>query len=205
MFIVGLTGGLASGKSVVAAEFARLGCHVIEADQLGRDVVEPDAPAYQPVVEAFGPSILDPEGRISRPALAAIVFNDPARLDQLNAIVHPAVHAAVEQRCAEIAARDPQAIVIYAAAILIETGGYREYPKLIVVACSREHQIERALQRPGATEADVRARLSRQLPLKSKLEYADYVIGTDGTLAETLRQTKMVHESLLQLKTRETA
>jgi dephospho-CoA kinase len=202
MLIVGLTGGIASGKSVVGAELARLGCRVVEADQLGREVMEPGGTAFRPVVETFGPQILNEDGGINRSRLAAIVFNDPDQLEVLNSIVHPAVHDLAEQRFAEIAGQDADAIIVYAAAILVETGAYQEFPKLIVVACSRENQIERALQRPGATEADVLARIDRQLPLKFKLEFADYVIGTDGTLAETLRQTRMVYESLLALSRR---
>ena len=196
MLIVGLTGGLASGKTFVALELQRLGCHVVEADQLGREVMEPGAAAFDPVLQAFGLGILAEDGRIDRARLAGIVFRDAEQLQRLNAIVHPAVHDLAQARYREIGAAEPAAIVVYAAAILVETGGYRELDKLIVVACSPEHQMERALMRPGATKADVLARISRQLPLKFKLEHADYVIDTDGTVADTLRQTKMVYESL---------
>jgi dephospho-CoA kinase len=191
LLIAGLTGGLACGKSFVAAEFGRLGCHVVEADALGHAVLGPDGEAYESVVREFGTA--------DRPRLASLVFADPAALARLNAIVHPAVRIRAERAFREIAGSDPQAVVVYVAAILIETGSYRELDKLIVLSCTREQQIARALQRPKATEADVFARLERQLPLKKKLEFADYVIDTGGTKEETLNQTKIVFEDLRRL------
>jgi dephospho-CoA kinase len=166
MLIAGLTGGLASGKSFVASALRELGCYVVEADALGHEVLQPGGAAYEPVVRTFGEGILRDDGTIDRSRLARIVFSNPAELAKLNAIVHPAVHALAQVRFREIGERDRHAIVIYVAAILIETGGYRDLPKLIVVGCSREQQLARAMARPGATEADVQARLARQLPLE---------------------------------------
>jgi len=196
MLIAGLTGGIACGKSLVAEEFRKLGCYVIEADDLGHEVLLPSGPAYAPVIAEFGRGILNEDGTINRSRLAAIVFTDPSALQKLNAIVHPAVHELAHERFRKIEANDKNAIVIYVAAILVETGGYREYPKLIVVTCSQERQLERALSRPGAKESDIRARLARQLPIAKKREFADYVIDSDGTIEETLRQTKLVFEEL---------
>jgi dephospho-CoA kinase len=199
MLIAGLTGGLACGKSVVAGALRDLGCYVIEADDLGHEVMQPGGPAYAPIVNEFGRSIVREDGTVNRSRLAAIVFSDPAELAKLNAIVHPAVHDLAQRRFGEIGARDPHAIVIYVAAILVETGSYRDFPKLIVVVCTRQQQITRALQRPGAKEADVLARMERQLPVEKKLEVADYVIDSGGTIEETLRQTKIVFDELRKL------
>lgn len=191
MLIAGLTGGLACGKSFVAAALQELGCFVVEADELGHQALQPGGAAYAPVIAEFGTT--------DRKRLAEIVFADPAQLARLNAIVHPAVHALAHQKFLEIGTQDPQAIIIYAAAILIETGVHREFPRLIVVACSGEQQFARAMRRPGATEADVRARLARQLPLQQKRELADFLIDSSGTPADTLRQTKIVFEELRKL------
>jgi dephospho-CoA kinase len=199
VLIAGLTGGLASGKSFVARAFGDLGCEVIEADQLGHEVMAPGGQAYAPVVEAFGGDILSADGRIDRRALAARVFHDPPALERLNAIVHPAVYLSSQERFREIEARRPDAIVIYVAAILIETGQQKRFDKLILVAAPREQQIERALERPGATEVDVLGRIEQQLPLERKVPLADFVIHTGGTKEDTLRQTKIVFEELRKL------
>jgi dephospho-CoA kinase len=200
VLIAGLTGGLASGKSFVAAELSRLGCHVVEADSLGHEVMLTDGAAYPAVVREFGEGILNPEREIDRARLAAIVFADPAALERLNSIVHPAVRALAARRFREIEQSDPRGIAIYVAAILVETGAYKEFAKLILAACTPERQIERALERAlensGATRAGVLERLARQLPLEEKRKVADYVIDTNGTTEETLRQTKMVFEDL---------
>ncbi len=196
MKIAGLTGGLACGKSFVAAALRELGCYVIEADALGHEVMEPGGPAYEAIVREFGAEVLRADGTVDRSRLAGLVFTDAERLKKLNAMVHPAVQALAAERFREIGARDPGAIVIYVAAILIETGGHRQVEKLILVSCSRQQQIERAMRRPGATEKDVLARLERQLPLQEKRRFADYFIDTSGTTEETLRQTRMVFEDL---------
>ncbi len=196
MLIAGLTGGLACGKTFVAAEFRRLGCHIVEADELGHEVLWPGGKAYVPAIEQFGCGILNADATIDRARLAQVVFSDPASLAKLNAIVHPAVKERSQEIFREIVREDPHAVVIYVAAILVETGAWRDYDKLIVLECSRETQIERALQRPNATEADVEARLGRQLPPETKRQYAHYIIDTDGAKEETLRQTRMVFEDL---------
>lgn len=199
MLIAGLTGGLASGKSFVAGVLQELGAWVVEADQLGHEVLRPEGSAYAAVVESFGTSILNADGSINRATLGSIVFGNPEALARLNAIVHPAVHQLAQQRFREIGTNAPDAVVIYIAAILVETGGYREFPWLIVTRCTREQQVERAMQRPGATMADVEARLARQLPLDQKLALATHIIDTGGTPEETRRQTKIVFEDLRKL------
>ncbi len=191
---VGLTGGLASGKSVVGRELQRLGCHLIEADALGHQVLLPGGEAYAPTVAVFGPGILDNDsGAIDRKKLGAIVFNNPELLAKLNAIVHPAVRRLTD----EFIARIPDGIVVCEAAILVETGGYKDFDHLIVAACPREMQIERAMARDHTDRASVEARLQRQLPLAEKVRHAHSVIDTSGTLEHTLEQTRNVYRSLI--------
>ena len=171
MLIAGLTGGLACGKSFVAEAFARLGCHIVEADRLGHQVLLADGEAYGPAVALFGEDILSEDGAIDRQRLGRIVFQDPRKLAELNAIVHPAVQRRARRMFDEIAQRDPDGIMIYVAAILVETGGWRDYDKLIVVDCSRETQARRAVERLGATPEDVEAGLSRQLPAEKSASW----------------------------------
>jgi dephospho-CoA kinase len=197
---VGLTGGIASGKTFVGEALAAWGCFVIQADEIGRQVMAPGGEAYDGVVREFGSEILAPDGSIDRPRLAELVFQNPERLARLNALVHPPVLRREEEMAAEFFALEPHGIVVVEAAILIETGSYRRYDKLILVVSAPDQQIERALRREGAKEADVRARIERQMPLEEKRKYADYVIDTSGEKEDTLRQTRAVHEALLKLE-----
>jgi dephospho-CoA kinase len=192
----GLTGGIASGKTFVGEALAAWGCRVIQADEIGRQVMAPGGEAYDGVVREFGADILAPDGSIDRPRLAALVFQNPARLARLNALVHPPVLRREEELAAEFFAREPHGIAVVEAAILIETGSYRRYDKLILVVTASDQQMERALRRDGAKEADVRARIERQMSLEEKRKYADYVIDTSGTKEDTLRQTRTVYEAL---------
>ena len=191
MLRVGLTGGMACGKSFIAAALGNLGCHIIEADDVGHEVMEPGGEAYDAVLGAFG--------TVDRSLLAERVFKNPEQLEKLNAIVHPAVRARAMRQFQNIGARDPHGITVYVVAILIESGAYREVDKIILVSCAREQQIERAMHRPGASEAGVLARLKRQMPLEKKKEFADYIIDTSGTKEDTLRQTEIVYEDLRRL------
>jgi len=199
MLSVGLTGGLASGKSFVGHAFADLGSHLIEADELGHQVLLPGGEAYDAVVHEFGKEILDAEGRIDRAKLSALVWDAPERLEKLSSLVHPPVIAREEHMIAEIAKSDPGAIILVAAAILVETGRYKQFDRLIVVVCNRDQQIERAIQRGPYSRVQVLARLSRQLPLEEKLRVADYVVDTSGTKENTLEQVRAVYGSLRSL------
>jgi|SRR5579862_1121938 len=200
MLKVGLTGGLACGKSFVGEALADLGCHLLCADQLGHEVLLPGGEAYEPVVREFGPGILGENGVIDRRALAAQAFADPQRLALLNSFVHPPVMRKEEEWLARVTAQDPRAIAVVEAAILIETGSYNRFDKLIVVVCEEEQQVLRSIKRDGATREDVLARLRRQMPLAEKRRYADFVINTSGTKEETLRQTRAVYESLRRIE-----
>ena len=199
MLRVGLTGGYATGKSFVASELERLGCHVIRADELGHAVLEPGGEAYGPTVSAFGSGILKEDGTIDRKALAAIVFEKPELLEKLSGFVHPAVARLEEQMMRRIEAENSSAISVYEAAILIETGRYSAYDRLILTACDEETQVARAMKRNHATREEVLARLAKQLPLKEKQKYADYVIETGGTKQETVRQVLDVYSDLKRL------
>jgi dephospho-CoA kinase len=199
MIKVGLTGGYASGKTFVAAEFERLGCRVVNADRLGHAVLEPEGGAFRPTVEEFGPEILDAGGKIDRKKLAAIVFADPELLERLNGFVHPAVFRLEEELLARFAAEDPRGIAILEAAILIETGRYAALDRLILTVCSIETQIARAVKRDGMTREQVLARIGRQMPLAEKKAYADYIIDTDGAKEATLHQVADVYRELKQL------
>lgn len=193
---VGLTGGLACGKSFVGRTLESLGAHLIRADELGHRTLAPDGEAYPQVIAEFGPGILTPEGLIDRQSLARLVFGDPERLEKLNAIVHPAVHRLHESLEREILAADPVAIIVYEAAILIEAGIYKNCDRVILVICREDQQIERAMARDAATRADVEARLRRQLPMAEKRKYADFVIDTSGDKEDTIRQTQAVYQAL---------
>jgi dephospho-CoA kinase len=200
MLRVGLTGGLASGKSFVGRALADLGCYLIRADELGHQVLEPGGEAYDAVLREFGTGILNPDGTLDRRRLGALVFQDPARLAKLNALVHPPVRARTRRLLEEYEAAHPHGIAVVEAAILIETGSYRDYARLILAICGKEQQIERAMARDSLTREEVLDRLSRQMPLDEKIQYADYVIDTSGARENTLAQARAVYESLLGLK-----
>jgi len=190
---------MACGKSFVADALREYGCHVIEADEVGHQVLQPDGEAYGQVLEAFGTGVLDENGAIDRSRLAGMVFGDPVQLERLNSIVHPAVRKRALKVFEETRQRDPGGVVVYVAAILIESGAWQEMDKIIVVTCDRAQQMARAMHRPGAVETAVLARLENQMPLEKKQTFADYVIDTSGTKEDTLRQTALVYEELRRL------
>ena len=200
MLRIGLTGGLACGKSFVGEALASYGCYLIRADDLGHEALARGGAAFEPAVAEFGCDILDPAGEIDRRRLAARVFGDAEALARLNRLVHPAVQRREEQLMAEFRAREPQGIAVVEAAILIENGRYKNFDHLILVTCSEEQQVARAIHRGGLDEAEVRARLSRQMPLAEKRKFADFVIDTSGAKQETLRQTRAVYETLRRIE-----
>ena len=200
MLRVGLTGGLASGKSFVGRSLADLGCFLIQADELGHHVIEPGGEAYDAVLALFGREILNHDARIDRRRLAAVVFADPEKLAQLNALVHPPVKARERALAAGFAREHPDGIAVTEAAILVETGSYKDYDRLIVASCLPEQQVARAMERDGASREEVLNRLRRQMPLADKVKYADFVIDTSGSRENTLLQTRAVYEELRRLK-----
>ena len=200
MLKVGLTGGLACGKTFVGEALASYGCLLIHADELGHQALARGGEAYDAVVREFGSDILASTGEIDRRALAAHAFGSAERLARLNALVHPPVIRREEELVKEFAARHPDGIAVVEAAILIETGSHKRFDRIILVTCSEEQQVERAMRREGAQLADVHSRLSRQMPLADKQKFADFVIDTSGEKENTLRQTRVIYESLRRIE-----
>jgi dephospho-CoA kinase len=200
MLKVGLTGGLGCGKTFVGLALADLGCHLIQADELGHQVLLPGAEAYADVVREFGPGILNDDGTIDRKRLAAEVFGMPERLAALNRLVHPHVFRREEELIEQFASSDPHGIVLVEAAILIETGTYRNFDRLILVECEEDQQIERALKRDHADRTEVLARLSRQMPMAEKRKFAHYAIDTSGSKEDTLRRVREVYDALRRIE-----
>lgn len=200
MIRVGLTGGLACGKSFVGSILAELGCHVVRADELGHRVLAPDSEIFSAIVEQFGTGILAADGTIDRKRLASQVFDNPERLAILNGLIHPAVFRLEDEFVAEAERIDPDGIAVVEAAILIETGSYRRFDRLILVVCTEREQIQRSMHRDGCTREEVEARLRRQMPLAEKRKYADFIVDTSGPKARTVDQTRSVYESLRRIK-----
>lgn len=203
MLLVGLTGGLASGKTTIAKAFQQLGAHVIDADVLARQVVEPGNPAWKDIVKCFGKAILRKDGTLDREALAELAFKKRANLRRLQDIIHPRVARAQARHTRAIAAQDPKAIIIYDAAMLIEAGAHKRMDRVIVVDTDRATQIRRACRRGNMTKNQARLRIEQQLPLSKKRQDADYVI--KGTLPpKKLRETvrKLYQEFTLLAKRR---
>lgn len=178
--LLGLTGGIAAGKSTVAAVLTELGARVISADDLARKVVEPGTPALAEIVARFGDEYVGPDGRLDRKALGAKVFAHTAARMALEAIVLPRVREAFEAELARIRAEAPDAVVVYDAPLLIEARAHKAMDTVIVVAVDEATQVRRLMERDGLTETGARARLAAQLPLEKRLRYADEVV--DGTL-----------------------
>lgn len=191
MLKVGLTGGIASGKSTVAEMFRRHGAHLIDADRVSRDVVAPGRPALEEIVEAFGRGVLRPDGALDRPALAAIVFNDDDARARLNAIVHPRIWEEEDRLCAIHEARDPDGVVMIDAAVIIEAGGAGRVDLMVVVDVDAEDQLER-LAAKGMSEEEARSRIRAQMPVAEKRTYGDYVLNNRGPVEETGRQVERV-------------
>ena len=196
MLKAGLTGGLATGKTYVAGLLGKLGCYVIHADRLGHEVLLPGAEAYDDVVAEFGSGIVAADGTIDRQALGSVVFSNPGRLEALNALVHPHVFRRQNEFFDAVARKDAQAIVVSEAAIMIETGSYKRYDRLILTVCPPEVQIRRFVEREGARDEEARERLARQMSLDDKKKFADYIIDTSGTKADTEQQARQVYLQL---------
>jgi dephospho-CoA kinase len=196
--LVGLTGGVATGKSTVSAMFRALGCVVIDADQIARQVVEPGAPAWDQIVAAFGRGILEPDGRIDRKALGALVFGDPAARRRLESFTHPEIRARVRARLGELRAEGFEGVVIFDAPVMIESGGYRDVDRLVVVTAGEPAQLARQQERDGLSREDATRRVRSQLPLAEKVRLADYVIDNSGALSATTARVGEVYRELLR-------
>jgi dephospho-CoA kinase len=186
MILIGLTGGVATGKSTVAKMFGRCGAVVIDADQLARDVVQPGKPAWRDIVHTFGTGILNPDRTINRPALGSLIFSHPRKRRQLERIIHPRVAREQQRLTRQVARIDPDAVVIYDVPLLFEAGIDKRVDKIVVVTADRETQIARLSKRNGLSRSEALRRIKSQMPLSKKVRLADIVIG--GT---TPRQTVM--------------
>jgi len=193
---VGLTGSIAVGKTFVLGVFRELGCHVLDADQTAREVVEPGTPGLAKIVIEFGSDVLTPTGELDRSNMAAIIFADEKQRILLNSIVHPLVFEAQNNWLADREAADPHGIAIVDAALMIESGGYRRYDQLIVVCCEPEIQLKRLRLRNDLPEAEAKKRIAAQLPQSEKKRYADHSIDTSKGFEDTRRQVREVYEKL---------
>ena len=196
MLHVGLTGNIATGKSYAAAHFEQLGAHVIDADRVVHELLKSGTPTYQKIVDAFGEGILLEDGSIERSRLAEIVFFNEEKRSLLNSITHPAVKDGIKRRISLFDQKREAGIVIVDAALMVETGGYRDYHRLIVVACDRSLQLARLMNRDGLTEHEALARMTSQMPIEEKIKLADYVIDTSGTLKSTENQVDAIYREL---------
>ena len=195
MLRLGLTGGIASGKSAVAAMLREMGFAVLDADSLAHRLIELGQPAYNEVLQEFGQAVLAPDGRVDRAKLSAIVFADRARLDRLNAIVHPRVAEAVFRQFEEWQRGGTRDAAFVEAALLIESGIHKKLDGLVVAWCKPEQQLERLVAR-GLSEAEARRRISAQLPVEEKLRLATEKIDCSGSLEETRRQVEALATKL---------
>jgi dephospho-CoA kinase len=199
MFVVGLTGGIASGKSVVSEILRKLGAQVIDADEISREVMVPHTKCWKEVVTSYGSEILREDLTIDREKLANSVFNNTEQLDKLNRIVHPEIMKRIDERLREIRLKYPQAIVIVDAALLVETGAYKSYDKLIVVYVNEEMQLKRLINRDGMSREEAKNRIILQLPLSEKVKVADYIIENEGSLVRTRENAEKVFKELSSL------
>jgi dephospho-CoA kinase len=199
MILVGLTGGLATGKSTVARLFRDCGAVVLDADELARQVVRPGQPAWRDIVRVFGKRMVKADRTLDRPALAKIVFSNKAKLARLNAIVHPRVAREQARLTREIAGKDPQAVVVYDVPLLFEAGVDRRMDRVIVVKADRDTQIERLTARNGFTRAEALRRIDSQMPLARKVKRADYVLDGRLPLGQLRRSVRRAFDDLSRL------
>lgn len=202
MLKIGLTGGIASGKSLVAGMFTELGAHTVDADELAHDLMRPGEAAYQKIVEKFGKEILNPDGTVNRARLAELAFDKRRpRIYELNGILHPGVIQKQEQWMEDIRRREPDAIVILEAALLLEAGIRKRFDRIIVVTCTPQQRIERWARKLGgdmeSARVEVTRRMMAQAPEEAKIQAADFVIDNSGTEEETKRQVRTIYDGLL--------
>lgn len=199
MILVGLTGGIASGKSEASRILKKLGAYIIDADEIAHALLEPNTQTWKEVVKLFGTGILRPDQSIDRAMLGRIVFDDPQKLAGLNAILHPSVFAEKERRQKAIAAADPQAVIIFDVPLLIETKAHEKMDKVVVVAVDHKTQIRRLMERNGLSKQEAQKRINAQIPLNEKTKYADYLVNSEESLATMEIRVRQIFEELKQL------
>jgi len=196
MLRVGLTGGIATGKSTVSQLFIECGASLIDADVLARHAVSSGQPALVAIAETFGHQMLHPDGTLDRRRLGSLVFDHPDQLKRLNTIVHPYVAIAQERATQEISEKDPHAVIMYDAALLIEAGAHRRMDRIIVVTADEGTQVRRLMQRNTLSEHDALKRIRAQMPLAEKIKLADYVIDGTATRERVRQDVKRIYEEL---------
>ncbi len=196
MVKVGLTGSIAVGKSFVCSVLREMGCHVLDADHTARDVVAKGTDGLSEVVSHFGTGILDASGELDRKKLGNIVFADTEKRQLLNSIIHPRVIAAQDEWISTVERSDPDGIAVIDAALMIESGGYKRFDKLIVVWCKPEIQLQRLMSRDGYSETDARQRIAAQMPQEEKKAFADYLIDTSAGFEATRKQVESIVDQL---------
>jgi dephospho-CoA kinase len=196
MLKVGLTGSIAVGKSFVLGVLAELGCRILDADATAREVVTPGTPGLNAVVEAFGKEIVLEDGTLDRGTLGKIVFADEKKLQRLNSLLHPFIIAAQDDQIRRWEQEDSSDIAVVDAALMIESGGYRRFDKLIVVHCRPEVQLARLIAREGLSPEDSERRIAAQMPQEEKKKYADFLIDTSDSFEDARRQTESVFREL---------
>lgn len=198
MLLLGLTGGIASGKSLVAHVLKDLGAHIIDADRIVHDLLQPGQQAFQEVIDHFGKDILLPDNGIDRRKLGEIVFNSAGKRAWLNNCLHPRVFNVVTTQIQHILSRQPDAIIVFDAALLIETGYHHKMDKIIVVYSEVEQQIERLINREAFSREQAISRITSQMPLSEKRGHADYIIDNTGPRDDTERQARELFQTLLE-------
>jgi len=196
MLIVGLTGGAASGKTAVSQVLKEEGAYIIDADRIARELVQPHKPAWNELIRVFGKEILQEDGSLHRKKLADKVFADPRQRKLLNQILHPRIKEEMDRRTKEIGQKDPEAIVVIDAPLLVELGNHHEVDKLIVVTSTQMQQIERLKDRDGANPEEALRIVSSQMALEEKVKFADFVIRNEGFLEETKKMAREVFQEL---------
>ena len=196
MLRIGLTGSIGVGKSFVAGVFSELGCHVLDADDTAREVVAPGSAGLKDVVAEFGNEILRDDGTLDRAKLGTLVFENTEKRAVLNSILHPYIIAEQDRRLRELEVKDPHGIGLVDAALMIESGGYKRFDKLIVVYCRPEVQIERVMMRNNLTRDEAERRINAQMSQEDKNKFADYLIDTSDGFEAARKQTKDVYIEL---------
>jgi dephospho-CoA kinase len=199
MLRVGLTGSIGVGKSFVTSIFEELGCHVLDADQTAREVVMPGTPGLMAITQEFGEEILNPDGTLNRKQLGALVFADESRRQRLNFLLHPFIIARQDEIMRKWEAEDPNGIGIIDAALMIESGGYKRFDKLIVVHCRPEVQLKRLMLRDKLSLEEAQRRISSQMSQEEKQKFADYLIDTSDGFELTRTQIISVHQKLIRV------
>ncbi len=194
--LVGLTGGMGSGKSLAASYFKALGAQMIDADRISRELVAPGKPAWKEIIEEFGSNVLNPDQTLNRKQIAAIVFNDESKRKKLEDIIHPRVIVEERRLYEKYRQKNSRVLAVIDAALLIESGNYKNVDKVVVVQCGKEEQIRRVMERDGTARSEVENRLNSQMPLEEKVVFGDYILRNDDTRESLKSQVGELYRNL---------